>query len=563
MKLEYKRREISLLVVSGIFGAAIGISLWVGANAVGLKQVSWLGAFEHKHAVLILMSSICALSTCLLFYKLVTGLRCGTRFKSSLSINVPELSFNLRCILKIECLILICWVPWIFAQSPAVLPFDTFNQLYQYISTTPTMYTTLNMYVDAELIDHHPVMTTLLYGFIYDFGKVIGSESIAFFLAAITQCVLLAGELSFACCYMQLLKIPNWFRVLSVLFCCFTACLPQSAMVILKDTTFVLCFLPFFLCYIEIWRTSGSFLRKPLACLLFFIILSGCLVSKKLGIYIAIPSALMLAFFVHNQVRYLVCISASILICLVVIPTFVYPALGGVEQGGKQESLGFAMQQIATVEIERPKAITDNERAELARWVDLDAAVEAYSPSIADGVKNHMSTQITNRDVIKFIPLWFSIGVRSPDLYLTSLLKTTGPLYIPLSKMGVSDYRSDDLWVENTRDTDLEVPFDFHESDAMNEKKNQLFKRYFDTTANMPLVGILFCGGLFGGWIPLMCVLALAVSARKRLPILIPVVVFMFFLPLNPVAHTRYILPLVALAPLIIGSLFTSDRELL
>ena len=75
-----------------------------------------------------------------------------------------DLEFNRKSVLVAALVIVIFWTPWIVLSYPTVVAYDTMNQIYQFQTSAPTYYSTTQVFVDAEYIDHHPVFLSLVYG---------------------------------------------------------------------------------------------------------------------------------------------------------------------------------------------------------------------------------------------------------------------------------------------------------------------------------------------------------------------------------------------------------------
>ena len=158
-----------------------------------------------------------------------------------------------------------------------------------------------------------------------------------------------------------------------------------------KDTISVLFFIPFSMMYIRAIRTKGKSLEKAgnIALLLFLTVLT-CL-TKKPMVYIVAPSLVVL-IFTHVSKRakvasLIIGLTAGALIMLV-IPKIVLPALN-IEPGGKQESIPFAIQEVAHDVKYNGDTLSEGDKEVISKFLTIkyNDISGAYSWQLADPVK--------------------------------------------------------------------------------------------------------------------------------------------------------------------------------
>ncbi len=547
-------------------------------------------------------------------------------------------AFDMKHVLVLAGVIFVCWLPVLILMYPCSINPDTTEQLFEFQTSAPTYYPWGNEYVDAEFVDHHPVFDTLLYGGITLLGDVIGSYNIAFFLFTLLQGALGALGLAASCCYASRLGAPRAAVLVMAFLCAFLPLYPRFMGVVLKDSTFAVCWVPFLLCYLECFRTRGEALRSARFIVAFVLFAGLCLLTKKLGAYIVLPSLVVLvvacALFArgegacrsarrkaahakaatavpsgaaddaapseaaqvafaqadstqtaHDQaspsqatntafeqakvplrdrlwVRAATTFAAVVLVFCVALPAIVYPLVGGVAPGGKQEALGFAFQEVIAVIRDNPDSVTDDEYAAIDKVLDIPAACDDYKPFLTDYVKEHYREAATTQDLVAFVGAWASIGVKNPVIYGKSVLHCVYRMLVPSSMGGPSNYaipgKQFDKYYHRANNTQeyIESNSEYHLSlerpDVLIALDLQL-REIQKAVSELPIISLLSTLGFYGGMLPLTCLLLVLYHRRRLVWAYAPVLLSVFFLLLSPTAATRYILPLAFSAPLIVG----------
>lgn len=108
--------------------------------------------------------------------------------------------------------LLLAWTPMLLAFYPGIHAYDTFSQIPEYLS--------------GSFSTHHPLLHTLLTGWLYDLGGLMGSHALGMLFYSVAQMLLLAWALAYGLMYLARLGCPRWVRLaLLMLFC-----LPQISL---------------------------------------------------------------------------------------------------------------------------------------------------------------------------------------------------------------------------------------------------------------------------------------------------------------------------------------------
>ena len=492
------------------------------------------------------------------------------------------LEFTRRNALKAALCIFILWIPVFIVLYPGCLTVDTYDQLYQYQTTAPTYYATGHRMIDAEMIDHHPWFDTLLYGWFWQIGAAVGNQNAGIFLFVIVQGIVLALGLGASVCYLARLGVPYPLRVAALVFCAVFPFIPLFAATVLKDSTYLMFFIPWFLLWLEAVRTRGALFGNMRLLVAFFLLSGMCILTKKLGIILLAPCLLVL--FIRMR-GYRVRIAGGAVACVVafslVAPAVASWAVGGIAPGGRQETLSPAIQQMTALLVEDWSALSEEEMADVDKVFNVESAWYNFEPYRADGAKNTFRPSATTDGIVRFLGIWIQQGLKHPGTYLYSTVMTNGMLYIPFMKM--TGYTGNDFLRRTPRYESYETGFalDLGRPENLVELSDYLMNRSPECVfSNLPVISLFFTSGFYGGWIPFLAFISVLFARKRRTADgrraarphdrvhlvlgLLPIIVSFALLFVCPVASPRYVLPFLFGCPLILGwvwfSLARPDR---
>lgn len=478
-----------------------------------------------------------------------------------------SLQWNKRSIVMATSVIIVCWIPYIVMQFPGGISYDTYNQLYQFMVPAPTYYDTLDISFDAEYIDHHPVFDTLLFGSFFWLGSTLGNQQIGLFLYTLLQTIGTSCIFGTACCYLDRLGMPKVVRLVALVLFALFPFFPLWATNIIKDSLHAAIFTLFFLVYIETFRTRGTNLTQPSWMASLLLASFFCILTKKTGAVIVVPSLMVLAIYccisaptnkrIAVRTRILGCTLGIPIVALVLAPALIFPAIGGVAPGGTQEAFAIPLQQVTTV-LRTHDDLSPEEKTAIEKVLDTQKALSNWEYSSADGVKSQVRANTSFQDWFDFVGTYFQIGLRHPQQYFTACLRISCDYFAPGTCM--SYYRSAyhgwhlDTFTERFG-SELQrgnVIFDFLPPQALSDA-NLSFNRTINDLASNPIFACLFSIGLWGGWIPMALILVAIVRDKRNAVVCVPLVLCLLACLLGPVAATRYMLPLLYTNTLMFG----------
>lgn len=475
------------------------------------------------------------------------------------------ITFNRKSVLVCAAIVFVCWIPYIALQYPCAMFWDTYDQLYQFRTSAPTLYPFLDSYVNVEYIDHHPVFDTLIFGSFVWLGDMLGSQNAGLFLYMLCQSALTAFSLALSCCFLDRLGVPKALRLLSLLFVALFPLIPLWATCMSKDGLFSPLFVIYFVFFAEAFKSKGERFANPRFLLAYILIAGLCILTKKSGVCIVALSTVSL--FIVNRgslINILASVVAPIAVFAMLVPSVLYPLVGGVEPGGKQEILGFMYQQVVTAIRSNPESVTEEEVRGIEGVLYLKPAVLQCDSIIVDPVKNNAKINLNPSDYIDFFISYASIGVRHPIEYTRSVVNVCAPLVAP--GVGMTYYASCgpmENWQKkfdaaaNAQDFNIS----FYKPEPIRTWASNVEAAYLNLVETNPFAAILLSRGLFGGWIPFCCILLAACNNRKYWVAYAPIIVSIAVLVVSPAGSTRYMLPLLYVLPLMLGLLYLSFRD--
>lgn len=325
---------------------------------------------------------------------------------------------------QMQLVMLLCWSPWMILQYPGYFSWDGLNQIAQGVG-------------ELSLSAHHPLFITNMYSIIFQIGCILLNASGAILLLVLVQAFLLSYALSDVVHLAQELGLSKLFQILAFLFFAFN---------------------PMFACY-------STWVVKDVVATSFFVIwlvrVVRCALDSNRGFRLFVSSCVFGALTVlsRNDAIAPVCIAYVALACthssrqakagyaMLLVVTIAISGLASVaiDFQGKaapvnvRESLSAPLQMTARYLQEYPNDILEDEREVLTHIIissDLDDLAAAYDPTLADPVKSQIEFENAS-SLINYLKTWLSMGVRHPDVYLSSFLQGTIGYWYPFA-----DYHS-------------------------------------------------------------------------------------------------------------------------
>lgn len=330
-------------------------------------------------------------------------------------------------------IIFICWLPWIIAHYPGSLDQDTVWQTLIW-RTQPYWY------------DHHPWLTTALFGSLMDLGSSLGSQAITLFIFTTLQAIISASFLSLLFCYIKRFNPPKTIWVSFLVLACILPAFPSFASQMAKESLFVVFWIPFILFFVEGIRTKGECFAKPLPIILFVLSIILVILTNKKGIYLTLPCALILILYSKPKLR-LVCTSAFIFpLAVSLIWTNILLPSWDVDKGPSKELYSLPLQQTACYAVLYPDDITQTEIDAINHVLPYESLSTIYTLTSTDSVKDTYKDPGT-KELLEYLTTWASMGIKHPDSYLVATMGTNYRIFTPVVPFQLKE-DLDQSWVD-------------------------------------------------------------------------------------------------------------------
>ena len=464
-----------------------------------------------------------------------------------------EYGYAIKPWLKNAAVIAVCWLPYEFWLFPGVYWSDTSKQL-------------LIHYGVERFTDHHPFALTYLFGWFADFGQWAFHNSIyGLYLLIVVQLIAAPLLFSWMLLYTRKMGVPQWLCHVELAFLALFPLFPVMFSSLAKDTISVLFFIPFCILFVDGIRTKGSSLSKP--GIIITLLLCGLLtcLTKKAGVYVVVPSLLLMFLIVGLSKKAKAtafAIGAVIaIVMMVIIPKAVMPALG-VAPSGKQESIPFAIQQVAHDVKYNSEDMTQQEKKLISDFLTIDykKIPKAYDPQIADPVKG---TSLKDPDLFSdFMKLWLKKTVEHPIGHLESWMGLVRGWF----SFSNNDGSPSDMVVCTESAWYYDPILEYVPQWPLKASRSDTARSVYDMEQSVPVLNALFSRALWSSILPcFMLYLALRPGKGKwsRVASMLPVDMSFVYLLLVPVSGmggepTRYVLQLICIAPLFLASMSES-----
>ncbi len=394
-------------------------------------------------------------------------------------------------------IMLALWLPWYVANFPGGAYWDTYYQIFQVypehhpIAIIPWGDAYDRTLTDAWLVDHHPVLVTMIYGlFGWASDQLTGTwmTGVAIFtaIAGILHCIAFTSSVA----YLRRIGVSPALCFAAYLFFALMPFVPTWAMCMVKDSFFGLFYVPYFMMMIETVRTRGKFLTKRSHVVWFVVLALILCLTKKQGIFMVVITAAVgwfafwwrgrrAASLVKAQVApegaasattattaepvavepgdaaqpaetpeekvvaakaarrtFLAQALASLLAIAVVLPLIVFPLLN-IQQGGRQEILGPLFQQTARYIVEHPDEVTDEEKEAISAVLDYDKIKDGYVFNFQDSVKYRYNLDATTEDLLRYLQVYVQQGMKDPEAYFAAFMSLAGYYVAPTAVINI------------------------------------------------------------------------------------------------------------------------------
>ncbi len=434
------------------------------------------------------------------------------------------------------CFIIICYIPYLTAFSPAVMCYDPANQIKEVMGIhTRYMDSVVLLDPNVTITNFNPIIHTLLIGGCFKLGYNLGSVNAGLFLYTIIQTCILVSILSYSIFYMKKEGVSNKFLWLTLLIYALVPVFPFYAVATVKDTIFSAFILLYVIKLYDVIKYDGT--RKKYIFL--FMTALMVILFRNNGFYTILLSMPFL-LIAEKKKRKPICIVLLLLIIFHVgYGKILLPSLK-ISNTSIREVLSIPFQQTARVVKLHKDEIPEDEKEVIDYLLDFETLGERYQSDISDPVKNEYNKEATSEDLMNYFKVWFQQFLRYPVDYLDATISNVyGYFYPNTSKWYIyTDYKNK---LE-------EEGFDDHF--IMPDWVRKPLIDYGETFPYIPIVGSFVNIGIVV-WIYFIMLGFLLVNKKgKYLPVLLPALSLILVCVASPVnTYFRYAQPYVFALP--------------
>ena len=374
--------------------------------------------------------------------------------------------------------LLICffWLPYLISFFPGMLQWDAVSAL-------------LGYYGIGVWTNHHPVIGTLLMGYIMDIGKYFGDDNYGCAIYVILQFLFLSITLAYNFEFFYMWKTSYFVRWIVLLFFSLHPVFPTFVMTEVKDVFYYVAFLWLLYLFIRCFEEYDKILAYYIAVASMFV----CALRKE-GVIICIICSVVLFFFQGLVYEKWKSILNAIMLGSVLANLISYAALLYYDVGRSSitEAGSIPIQQTARYIRDFSEDITEPE------WEILNSVFQNkakklgqyYEPDISDPVKAQIGYNLTREQVKAYFNVWINCLFRHPECYFSAAFNQMyGYYYIQKEAM----YKIGDCRTENFVKGDPFYSEKFMIVDnpsTINLRKAMI--KYIYSWPDLPFLGLLY-----------------------------------------------------------------------
>lgn len=524
---EMKKISFAALLTSFI----ISLSFIVGSTIENYGSIRYL--VDSNHFV---GNFIDFLVHFIVWYFIIIAIFKLLKRKTTINNKVFKFIFNDHPLLMVFILLFLIGLPIVVTFYPGPVQWDGMWQLNYYSGVLPWS-------------NHHPIFSTYILGTVQKIGSIIANDNFGIFLFTFTQytlsCFIFANIIDF----QNKLGTSDIIKLLTFLFFALSPSWYLYAYTFMKDTSYYLIFIIFFINYIKFFYNESD--KKSIIILLIsslFLIL-----IRNNGIYVVSVSFLALCFLKPDYKKTSISFVVLFFIVQLILNTII--KINGIEPSNIRETLSIPVQQIARYTIYNNLTEEEKEKISKVFMYDENDFALNYNPDISDPIKESLVIE-TKSDLKEFLSLWWSLLKKDPVTYIDATLNNTYGYFYPYKedvKESIGYFRV----VNNKRIN--KGNFDFY----MNRKYKSFrkgFEENFYHLRRSEYIKFIYNTGTY--FIVLIIILGYSLYIKRYdyLVISIPLLLTYAFCILSPVnAYLRYMNPIIVCLPIMI-SLVTSTK---
>lgn len=442
-------------------------------------------------------------------------------------------------------ILLICWLPLLIAYYPGMFNYD-FNTEYR-------------QFYYLEWDGRHPLLYIVICYAIFGLGRLIDQPELAILTVTLLRMVTFAAALGYSCVFLQRRRAP---RIAILLLTAAYALLPIFSVMSVssaKDTPFTAALLVLSLLSWEAIENPKEFFASKRRIVAFVLMVLFTYHMRKNGVAaIALMLPLLIAAARGYRLKMaklcalsVACSLALSSLMLAVFKPFDAPAF---------QTYSVPAQQL--VRAYNHADLSQADKDEIRSWYTEDFGLTVY-PHLADGAKGYLNQDRLREEPMEFMKLWARIGMQCPRIYAEAfLMLNQGSWYPDDTSHAVVYHGSANTWIGYLHLHEYDF---FHEYDVHTHQNAQplpqlrsLLERIcrFNEHQKLPIISILLCTATPLWTLLFVCAFLIARKQARYIAAASGVLAIWLSYQFGPCTLARYILPLFALAPVLLISVF-------
>lgn len=438
----------------------------------------------------------------------------------------------------------IIYLIYLIAYYPGIVGYDPSYQIKE-VMGIPNFYSeSAGINGSFLLTAYNPIIHTLLIGYLFKVGLLIGNANFGIFLYTLIQMSFMVFVLSYSIKFLHQEHVPTTFLLIILGIYTFVPIFPFYSLSAFKDTYFAL----FFILYIiELCKLIKYDYQKKdiiklimISCCLFLFRHNGILTfllsmpfflilpKKKKKVLIIILSVLAIFFIYNGLISY-----------FNITPT------------SRREILSIPLQQTARLVTYKETMIDDNDKEIINNIIDYNSIKEKYNPELSDPIKNTFKNESTNEDLINYLKVWFKYLLKEPRIYLEATLNNMYGYFYPNTQNWYFYHQKYNVLND--------AGFDYHYNNL--DILRHILYGYGEIFAYIPFLNLFVNIGITT-WIYFYLTSYLMETKNKKyILLLLPAFSIILCCILGPVnTYYRYVIPYSFSLPTILGFIYINKK---
>lgn len=439
----------------------------------------------------------------------------------------------------------IVYVFYLIIYYPGVVGYDPSYQIKEVLGI-PNFYSeSAGALGPSYLTAYNPILHTLLIGYLFKFGLLLGNVNLGIFIYTLIQVSFMIFVLSYSIKFLHQEKVPYSVLLVILGIYVFIPIFPFYSLSAFKDTYFAL----FMVLYIiELCKLLKYDYEKS-DIIRLVLVATGLLFFRHNGI-LTILSTLPFYFILKKNKKQVLISLISIVIVFTTYSGII--AISDIIPTSRREVLSVPLQQTARLVIQKEDIISEEDRIIINKIIDYGSISEKYNKELSDPIKNTFKNEATNEDLINYFKVWGKYLVKEPRIYLEATLNNMyGYIYPNAQNWYLYHMKYDVL---------NEVGYDYHYNNL--GILRDITYGYGEVFNYIPILNLFTNIGLMT-WIYLYLIGYLTESKNKKfILLLLPAFSIILTCILGPVnTYYRYVIPYSFSLPTILAFIYKNKKS--